>query len=341
MLTLEEKEGVIGYSPLMDYPGFDFIKGVPVDWMHQICIGVIKKMLPLTFQVGDTKRRATKRKLSSPKLFNDIMQKQKVPKEFSRRGRNLDLKVMKAEEFRNLILFFFPIILACIDGQSDTNERNLWLVMAFQIRAYVLPDTEYENVCQIQLEYCCNRFLTLFEEIYGARHASYNVHMMCHLKQVRERGPLTNTSTFATESYYSEMRRSYVAGTASTGKQLLQNAFIKRQLPHRKCHKNIIYHPKDTRMSCNKYFYVFQNNAYTFYIIKEICDDGAYKCVRQGRRQYKPAENSHLNWESVGVFLISAIDESEEKKFYKNEITGKAIVVMNFIITCPSNVLKE
>ena len=53
----------------------------------------------------------------------------------------MDLKVMKGEELRNVVLFFFPHVIASI--QNGPNERKTWLVLVFQIRAYVLPDHEY------------------------------------------------------------------------------------------------------------------------------------------------------------------------------------------------------
>ena len=228
---------MIGYSPLMDYPHFDFINGIPIDYMHMICIGVVKRLVQLTFTCGETRKRLTTRRLSNPKVFNAIMMRLKVPSEFSRRGRNLDLGVMKAEEFRNLIIFFFPIVLECIPGSAGDKERRLWQILAFQVRAYTLPNSEFMQVRESQLQHCCERFYLLYESLFGKTNCSYNIHMMGHLSKVRARGPLTETSTFAFESYYGEMRNSYVAGTSSTGKQLLQNAYIKRQLPHTHCQK--------------------------------------------------------------------------------------------------------
>ena len=185
-------------------------------------------MTELTFNVGESRKRITKRKLSNPEDFNKIMNEVKVPSEFSRRGRSMDFKVMKGEEFRNIVIYFFPIIVSCILGTTNDiiRERRIWLTFSYLIRAYVLPQNEYINVSQRVLQQCIQQFMKLFEDVYGSSNCSYNIHMMCHLQQVRRRGPLTETSTFKTESYYSEMRRSYQAGTMSTGKQILQNAFI-------------------------------------------------------------------------------------------------------------------
>ena len=341
MLSQDEKEGIMGYSPFMDYPDFDYIEGFPVEYLHHSCLGVTKRMVEMTFSIGDNRKRITKRKRSSTNSYNRKMALQKVVSEFGRRGRNLDFKVMKGEEFRNLVLFFFPFVLDSIPNNSknDKNERKLWLLYVFQIRAYVLPDDEYSNVNQDVLDFCSNEFLVLFEELFGTSNSSYNIHMMSHLKQVRLRGKFTDTSTFKHESYYGEMRRSYVTGTASTGKQILKNAYIRRSIPHANCRKPLKFSSKETSRSSDKFIYIYKDNSFNFYVIKSIMQDGSMICVQHGRRSYKPSEVS-LDWSSVGVFLKSG-ESDLEQLIRPQEVTGKAIVVDNFIISCPTNVLQE
>ena len=63
-------------------------------------------MIELTFNVGETRKRITNRELSSSEKYNSLMSSIRVPREFSRRIRKLDFAVFKAQEFRNVILFF-------------------------------------------------------------------------------------------------------------------------------------------------------------------------------------------------------------------------------------------
>ena len=166
--------------------------------------------------------------------------------------------------------------------------------------------------------------------------------MMCHLDQVRERGKLTETSTFPQEGYYGEMRNSYVTGTNSTGKQLLQNAYLKRQLPHKKCQIRIRYRDKESPKSSDINIYIYKNGTYKFYVIKKVNQDGSFLCNRLGKRTFNPTEteSDNLNWSSVGVFQLS-METEQQAIFKKSEITGKAIIVNNYIMTCPTNVLQE
>ena len=59
---------------------------------------------------------------------------------------------------RNVILFFFPLIIKTIENQAK--EREIWLLLAYVIRACILPDEEFtgvdnneiQNVCQLLYE---------------------------------------------------------------------------------------------------------------------------------------------------------------------------------------------
>lgn len=105
-LTAFEKKGIKGRSLLLDIEDFDYVLQLPTEYMHLVSLGVVKRLLELTFSVGENRYRVTKRPLTSPNLFNDLMKYIKVPREFSRRARKLDLAVLKAQELRNLLIFF-------------------------------------------------------------------------------------------------------------------------------------------------------------------------------------------------------------------------------------------
>ena len=140
-LSPDEAKGILRRSLLLSVPGFDYVNDIPAEYMHSVCLCIVKKIVELCFNVGDKRFRVTKRKLSDPASFNKLMTQVKVPKEFSRRARELDFAVYKAQEFRNLLLFFFPLVIACIEKRQK--ERHLWLLLAYMIRACVMPSKQY------------------------------------------------------------------------------------------------------------------------------------------------------------------------------------------------------
>ena len=102
-------KGIKGRSLFLDQPQFHMIIDIPVEYMHGMCIGVVKRTVSLTFNVGENRPRITKRKRTSPAMFNEKIKCIQFLREFSRRGRNLDFSVFKAAEYRNLVLFFFQL----------------------------------------------------------------------------------------------------------------------------------------------------------------------------------------------------------------------------------------
>lgn len=99
-------QGIKGKSLLLDLPRFNMLNDMPCEYMHLVCLGVVKRMVELNFKVGENRERKTKRKLTCPTLFNLKIKSIKLTREFSRRCRNLDFGVMKASEFRNILIFF-------------------------------------------------------------------------------------------------------------------------------------------------------------------------------------------------------------------------------------------
>ena len=110
-LDKHEKKGFKGKSVFLDEQTFHFINDLPAEYMHLGCLGVVRRLLEVTFNVGENKDRVTKRKLSDVSQFNNLIKCVQVVREFSRRCRSLDLGIIKAQEYRNLIYFFFQLFL--------------------------------------------------------------------------------------------------------------------------------------------------------------------------------------------------------------------------------------
>ena len=93
-MLASEKKGIKGRSLLLDIDHFDYIKGMPTEYMHVVALGGVKRLLEVTFSVGENRQRNIKTPLSSPDTFNELMKDVKVFKESSRRIRKLDMSVM-------------------------------------------------------------------------------------------------------------------------------------------------------------------------------------------------------------------------------------------------------
>ena len=338
-LTIDEAKGIVGRSVFFDIPSFNFVRDIPVDYLHCTCIGVVKRCVELTFKVGTSRSRVTKRPLSSPLQFNQLICKVKVFKEFNRRVRDLDFAVYKGQEFRNVLLFFFPLVLNCIE--QNKNERKMWLYLSFAVKACVLPKEEFAPIPLDIIDFCCKKFYSIYQQLFGQTNCSYNTHIVgSHMLEMRFHGPLTFTSAFSFESFYGELRNSFVPGTMSPLKQIMSNIMLKRVISNHNCETSIHYSAKDTPMECNSLIYTFQFHEYKLYKIVSIDgNDMTCKKIKFHANALFP-ETPTLKWNLVGVFQLEEITE-EEKIVSRSNVKGKVILVDNFLITCPKNILQE
>ena len=344
-------KGIKGKSLFLDQPLFHIINDAPCEYMHLVCLGMVKRLVEMTFKVGGKRERITKRKLTPPQLFNEKIKNIQVVREFSRRCRNMDFSTLKAAEFRNILLFFFPIVLECIDnGYPD--EKRIWLHLVFMIRACVIPNEEFQNVNVDILNNACKKFYSSFEKAFGPTNCTYSIHVgSSHLLKVRGDMPLTHKSAFKFENFYSEMKNLFHPGTVSPLKQILQNCYVKRIIEFHCCEKETFYSPEkkpepgkkfNPGKENNSLIYTYNNEdqTYKMYIIDEIIDHSRFRCRIQGKFKMKIELTPQYDWSSVGVFKIGAISE-EVVIVNRKSISGKVIQVNDFLITCPYNVLHE
>ena len=337
-MSIDEAKGVKGRSLFFDLPSFNFVNNIVVEYLHLVCLGVVKKCVELTFRVGESRFRITKRKLSLLSQFNSEIVGVLVVREFNRRIRDLDFSVYKGQEFRNLVLFFFPLILNCIEPFAK--ERNMWLYLSYMVRSCILPSEEFKQFPLNVLDKCSSSFYSLYQQLFGVKNCPYSIHVFgSHLIEMRFHGPLTLTSAFPFESFYGEMRNSFVPGTPSTLKQIMSNVLIKRVISHHKCENDIYISVKNTSMECNNLIYTFKQNKYTLYQVKSI-DGNQLTCQIQETLPCTFPETPSLNWGIIGVFAKGDLLPNEVVIDKKN-VKGKVLNVKHLLLTCPLNILRE
>lgn len=343
-LTKHEKKGFKGASHLLNLENFNFINCIHAEYMHLACLGTTKRLVELTFDVGEVRKKTSKRKLSEASKFNHEIRKVQVFREFSRRCRNLDLSIIKAQEYRNIILFMYPIVIDCIDSNYP-KEKIVWLNLAYILRACVLPNIEFNCIDKENIKRACNKFYSLFEKCFGEINCTYSVHVTsAHILRVRGDEPLTARSAFKFESFYSEMKNLFHPGSSSTLKQILQNTLMKRSLESHSCSKPIKYScvkNPNTGLENDSMIYIFnEKKTHDFYSINKINENNTFQCTLQGRFEHNCPLTPEIDWSSVGVYKVGP-SSSTVKTIKKSEIHGKVIKVKDYLLTCPINVLQE
>lgn len=178
---------------------FGLVTHFPIDYMHLVCLGVMKKMLFLLTR-GNISVRLHKEKLEclSSKL---LYFKNCIPSEFARKPRSLvELERWKATEFRQFLLYTGPIILKDI---LPSEQYRHFMSFSIAIRILCLDNKRLYAYSHSLLEY----FVENFEVFYNRENISYNVHGLLHLfLDVQQYGPLDNFSAFKYENALYKMK---------------------------------------------------------------------------------------------------------------------------------------
>lgn len=114
-------------STLTEIPRFGAISNVPVDPMHVVFLGIMKKII-LLLLLGPPSVRPDRSEID--KISTQLIELRKSqPSDFSRRPRTLrDIKFWKATELRNFLLYSGPIVLksiltSCIDPEKKKKSK--------------------------------------------------------------------------------------------------------------------------------------------------------------------------------------------------------------------------
>ena len=132
--SFEYEDHQIQRSPLIDY-GISCVKQFPLDYMHLVCLGVMKRML-LFMKEGPLQSAAQ----LSQKQVKEISFKLEnltgtLPSEFARQPRSLEeLKRWKATEFRQFLLYTGPVVL---EGVIDDNIYIHFLAFSVVISIFL------------------------------------------------------------------------------------------------------------------------------------------------------------------------------------------------------------
>ncbi|XP_036146914.1 uncharacterized protein LOC118646990 [Monomorium pharaonis] len=190
-----------GISPLLQL-NIDMISQIPLDYMHLVVLGQVKKMLKMMTgnlnpmklgaqQVVDMSRR-------------QLALRAHIPFEFARKPRSLDeLDRMKATEHREFALYTGGVVLRKIVRQG-VYEHFLKLSVAIRILATPGIDMEQNRYAKRLLE----EYFTDFLKLYGENNATYNTHGLLHLADdALKWGTLDAFSAFIFENYLQQIKK--------------------------------------------------------------------------------------------------------------------------------------
>lgn len=186
-----------GDSPLLALD-IDMASQSVVDYMHLVCLGVMRKLLYKTWLIGPRHTRISQGQsaLISQRLST---MRSSTPVDFQRKPR----ANFKATEYRQFLLYTGPLVLYDILPKV-MYEHFLTLHVAIRILvshlAYDLSYVDYAHELLVL-------FVERYKILYGPEWITFNVHGLLHLaNDVKLYGPLDNFSAFKFESLLGQLK---------------------------------------------------------------------------------------------------------------------------------------
>lgn len=172
------------------------------DYMHLVCLGVMKKLINLWMNNGPLSVRLSSRKVKQLSLNLEKM-RSSITNDFARKPRRIEeYSRFKATEFRQLLLYTGPLVLKNI--LSDECYKHF---MSLNIAMRILLSKDHSMYLNYAAE-LLNYFVKVFQQIYGCHYLSHNVHSLLHLvDDYITYGPLDNCSGFPFENYMKILKR--------------------------------------------------------------------------------------------------------------------------------------
>ncbi|CAG5073522.1 Protein of unknown function [Cotesia congregata] len=192
--TGEPIEGVKGPTTLSKIV-HDFIVATSIDSMHCIFAGVCKQLMRLWFD-----SEFTKCSFSLRNHINYVDEKIRSinPPSFTHRlpRKISDYKYWKASEMKYWLLYYSLIILYPIMPTAYYQHHKLLVQGITYLSQHKISKSMIEAASQ-----CLNQYVERFQDLYGLRHMTCNLHQLRHLPDaVNKFGPERVTSCFQFEN---------------------------------------------------------------------------------------------------------------------------------------------
>ena len=182
----------------------DIVRSFPGEYMHLICLGIVKKLIRLWLRGSRNYFRMSAS--IAEQVSADLKNQAKwIPHEFQRKPRSLEeVDRWKATECRQFLLYTGPLVLR---GRIPSDNYLHFLCLHVAVRILVKPTLVMTEVdyAESLLQY----FVQQFPKLYGKENMSFNVHGLLHLAtDARNLGPLDQFSAFRFESYLGKLKNS-------------------------------------------------------------------------------------------------------------------------------------
>jgi hypothetical protein len=200
-LSRQDLKHHTGKSPFVDIESFNMVSGFPLDYMHLVCLGVVRRLINLWINGPRNCKIGHMQITTVNDRFADL--RGHIPREFARKPRSLyEYKQWKATELRLFLIYTGPI---CLKGILSAERYSHFMDFSVAMRLLLSPQLcyQYLDYAEQLLQY----FVSCFGMLYGKDQMVYNVHSLIHLvDDARRYGVLDHISSFPFESCLGKLK---------------------------------------------------------------------------------------------------------------------------------------
>lgn len=258
-------------SPLIDI-GVDCVKNFALDYMHLVCLGVVKRMI--SFVKTGPRECACRLSARHIEEISGYLEEFRgnMPSAFARQPRSLkEVDRWKATEFRQFLLYTGPVALKPVFSEELYKHfMSLSVAITILLTSSNVTRNHYLPYSRQLLKY----FVDKCQDYYGKTFTVYNVHSLLHLPDDAEhfQSSLNDISSFKFENhlqYIKKMLKSAHNPIAQVTKRIQEAENTGRLVSSvpRAC---------AISTNCKDSCFLLANNDYAF--VKERRPDGHFVC---------------------------------------------------------------
>lgn len=192
----------VAKSPLIE-TNIDMVGGFPHDYMHLVCLGMMRRLLDLWLSSGPLRVRLSSR-LSQVISDSLVGLRFYIPSDFARKPRPLTHRLRwKATELRQFLLYTGPVVLCNVLAPPVYSH-----FMLLSVSVYILLSQKFCFLLNDFAHTCLVSFVEHFGVLYGQEFLCYNVHGLLHLcEDVKQHGNLDEFSAFPFENFLGTLKK--------------------------------------------------------------------------------------------------------------------------------------
>ncbi len=191
-------------------------------------LGVSKRLIHNILKIRkDGKTPAVERQNLYAEV-NNALRELGLPSEMKRGLRSVQQAKYKASEWKNVVVVAFPVLLKILIRHKLRAEAKVWIKYVYFVRALLLCDIDYHALQEdFDLDGLRANLYKDYQRTYSIGHCVSNVHQMfAHMKEQRDRLPISYMSTEDFETFYALVRKGFTPGTPQVTKQIMRNIYL-------------------------------------------------------------------------------------------------------------------